>query len=78
MIGRLILTYPEASRRAGGLLILAVVVAVLYALGVSSAWIGHALPSSADWLKENPAIGRLVSSVLIALIVAANWKALRQ
>ena len=29
MIGRLILTYPEASRRAGGLLILAVVAAVL-------------------------------------------------
>ncbi len=78
MIGRLILTYPEASRRAGGLLILAVVVAVLYALGVSSAWIGHILPSSVDWLKENPAISRIVSSVLIALIVAANWKALRQ
>ncbi len=78
MIGRLILTYPEASRRAGGLLILAVIVAALYALGVSSAWIGHALPSSVDWLKENPAIGRLVSSVLIALILAANWKALRQ
>lgn len=78
MIGRLILTYPEASRRAGALLILAVVVAVLYALGVSSAWIGHALPSSMDWLKENPATGRFVSSVLIALIIAANWKALRQ
>ncbi|RDL46879.1 Arginine transport system permease protein ArtQ [Ensifer sp. M14] len=78
MIGRLILTYPEASRRAGGLLILAIVVAILYALGVSSAWIGHVLPSSTDWLKENPAISRVVSSVLIALIVAANWKALRQ
>ena len=78
MIGRLILTYPEASRRVGGLLVLAVIVAALYALGISSAWIGHALPSSVDWLKENPAIGRLVSAVLIALILAANWKALRQ
>ncbi|NRP21633.1 Arginine transport system permease protein ArtQ [Ensifer adhaerens] len=78
MIGRLILTYPEASRRAGGLLILAIVVVLLYALGVSSAWIGHVLPSSTDWLKENPAISRVASSVLIALIVAANWKALRQ
>jgi polar amino acid transport system permease protein len=78
MIGRLILTYPEASRRAGGLLILAVVAAVLYSIGVSSAWIGRVLPSSTDWLKENPAVGRIVSSVLIALIVAANWKALRQ
>ena len=54
MIGRLILTYPEASRRVGGLLVLAVIVAALYALGISSAWIGHALPSSVDWLKENP------------------------
>lgn len=78
MIGRLILTYPEASRRIGSLLILVVIVATLYALGISSAWIGHALPSSADWLKQNPAISRLVSAVLIALILAANWKALRQ
>ena len=37
MIGRLRLTYPEASRRAGGLLILGFVAAVLYAIGVSSA-----------------------------------------
>lgn len=78
MIGRLILTYPEASRRVGGLLILSSVVAVLYALGVSSAWLGYALPSSAGWLKDNPQTSRLVSSILIALIVAANWKALRQ
>lgn len=78
MIGRLILTYPEASRRVGGLLILVVVAAVLYSIGVSSAWIGRILPSSVDWLKENQVVGRIVSSVLIALIVAANWKALRQ
>ena len=78
MIGRLILTYPEASRRAGGLLILVVVAAALYAIGVSSAWIGHLLPSSTGWLKEHPAVSRIVSSVLIALILAANWKALRQ
>ncbi len=78
MIGRLILTYPEASRRAGGLLILVIVAAALYAIGVSSAWIGHLLPSSTGWLKENPAVSRIVSSVLIALILAANWKALRQ
>jgi polar amino acid transport system permease protein len=78
MIGRLILTYPEASRRAGGLLILVIVAAALYAIGVSSAWIGHLMPSSTGWLKENPAVSRIVSSVLIALILAANWKALRQ
>jgi polar amino acid transport system permease protein len=78
MIGRLILTYPEASRRAGALLVLAAVVAALYAIGVSSAWIGLILPSSVNWLGDNPAAGRLVSAILIALIVAANWKALRQ
>lgn len=78
MIGRLILTYPEASRRAGSLLVLAIVVAALYSIGISSAWIGHLLPSAANWLGENPAAGRLVSAVLIALIIAANWKALRQ
>lgn len=78
MIGRLILIYPEASRRAGALLILTLVVLALYMLGVSSAWIGHVLPATAGWLGENPTMGRLVSSLLIALIVAANWKALRQ
>jgi len=78
MIGRLILTYPEASRRAGVLMVLAVLVAGLYSMGISSAWIGHLLPSSASWLGENPAAGRLVSALLIALILAANWKALRQ
>lgn len=78
MIGRLILSYPETARRVGSLLILAFVVAALYALGVSPAWMGHLLPSSAEWVKANPGIGRLVSALLIALILAANWKALRQ
>lgn len=78
MIGRLILTYPEAARRVGSLLVLAVVVAALYSMGISSAWIGHLLPSSLDWLAANPTAGRLVSALLIALILAANWKALRQ
>ncbi len=78
MIGRLILNYPEASRRAGALVVLALVVAGLYSMGISAAWIGHLLPASATWLGENPAAGRLVSALLIALILAANWKALRQ
>ena len=78
MIGRLILNYPEASRRAGALVVLALVVAGLYSMGISAAWIGHLLPSSATWFGENPAAGRLVSALLIALILAANWKALRQ
>ncbi|MFC3073751.1 amino acid ABC transporter permease [Shinella pollutisoli] len=76
MLGRLILTYPEASRRAGALLLLALVVAVLYQLGVSAAWIGRLLPASGTWLAENPATARLASALVIALIAAANWKAL--
>jgi polar amino acid transport system permease protein len=78
MIGRLILSYPETARRVGSLLILAFIVATLYALGVSPVWMGHLLPSSAEWIKANPGVGRLISAVLIALILAANWKALRQ
>ncbi|MEP9374232.1 amino acid ABC transporter permease [Mesorhizobium sp. KR1-2] len=78
MLGRLILSYPEASRRAAGLLILALVTFALYQLDISSAWISRLLPSAEAWLGENPATSRLVSALLIALIVAANWKALRQ
>ena len=78
MLGRLILTYPEASRRAAGLFVLAAVTLALYQLGISAAWIGRVLPSAEAWLGENPAAGRLVSAVMVALIVAANWKALRQ
>lgn len=78
MLGRLILTYPEASRRAAGLFVLAIVTLALYQLGISSAWIGRVLPSAEAWLGENPAMSRFVSALMIALIVAANWKALRQ
>ena len=77
MIGRLILTYPDATRRIGSLLILALVISALYGVGISSAWLGYILPSGAEWLKSSPDMGRLVSAVLIALIVAANWRALR-
>ena len=78
MIGRLILSYPDAARRAGGLLILALTTLGLYALGISSAWIGYIVPSTAGWLDENPGLGRFAAALLIALIVAANWKALQQ
>lgn len=78
MLGRLILTYPEASRRLAGLFVLAIVTLALYQLGISSAWIGRVLPSAEAWLGENPAMSRFVSALMIALIVAANWKALRQ
>jgi polar amino acid transport system permease protein len=78
LIGRLILTYPETSRRVGALLIMTAMVAALYSVGVTSAWIGHILPVSAAWIKENASLGKLVSAFLITLILAANWKALRQ
>ncbi|PTM92849.1 amino acid ABC transporter permease [Mycoplana dimorpha] len=78
MIGRLILNYPDAAQRAGIFLLLAFVTLVIYQLGVSPAWIGHLVPATTAWLTENPALGRLAGAVLIALIAAANWKALRQ
>jgi polar amino acid transport system permease protein len=78
VIGRLILTHPETSRRVGALIIVIAIVTALYSVGVSSAWISHVLPASAAWMKENAALGRLVSAFLITLILTANWKALRQ
>ena len=78
MIGRLILSYPDAAQRAGIFLVLALITLVIYQLGVSPAWIGHLLPATDAWLTENPALARLVGAVMIALIAAANWKALRQ
>lgn len=77
MIGKLILTYPAAARRIGIVLIFALVAASLYALGISSAWIGKLFPSAIDWLKENRQLGRIVSSITIALIIAFNWKLLQ-
>jgi polar amino acid transport system permease protein len=46
-------------------------------MGISAKWLGQVLPISDPWLSENPAGGRVVSSVLIALIAAVNWKLLR-
>jgi polar amino acid transport system permease protein len=77
MIGRLILTYPDASRRLGSLLVLTVIALGLYQMGISAKWLGQVLPISDPWLSENPVGGRVVSSVLIALIAAVNWKLLR-
>ena len=76
MIAQLILTYPSAARRVGGLLSLSVAVAALYALGVSSDWLGNIFPASANWLELHPSGGRLLSALLIALIAAVNWRAL--
>ncbi len=78
MLGRFILSYPDTARRIGALLFLVLVTAGLFWLGISSAWIGKIVPPTADWLQQNPALGRLVSALLISLIVYANWKALKQ
>lgn len=78
MIGRLILTYPEAARRSGAFLMLVLVTIAIYGLGISPAWIGHVLPTSSEWLAANPATGQLLSATMIALIAVLNWKALRQ
>ncbi|MBZ9662065.1 amino acid ABC transporter permease [Mesorhizobium sp. ESP-6-4] len=78
MIGRLLLNYPDAARRIGVCLALAAFAAGLYGLGIKADWIGKLIPSSIEWLATNPVVARAVSAVLIALIVAANWKALQQ
>jgi polar amino acid transport system permease protein len=76
MIGRLLLTYPEASRRVGGLVLLLVVTASFYGLGISSAWIGRFIPASAAFIADNQAAGRILSSLLLALAIWANWRLL--
>ncbi|KQV29710.1 amino acid ABC transporter permease [Rhizobium sp. Root1203] len=77
MLARLILTYPDAVRRLGVALIILVITLGLFQLGVSSHWLGYMLPSSAPWVTDNPLASRLMSSLLIALILAANWTLLR-
>ncbi len=76
MIGRLILTYPEASRRVGGLLLLLLTTACFYGLGISSAWIGRYVPTMAGFIADNETAGRILSSVLLALAIALNWRLL--
>ncbi|TWB49157.1 amino acid ABC transporter membrane protein (PAAT family) [Rhizobium sp. ERR 922] len=77
MLGRLILNYPDAARRTGLLLLLTLMTTVLYALGISSAWIGKLVPMTVGWLTDSPQASRLVSAVLISLIIAVNIKLLR-
>src|SRR6218665_2455933 len=77
MLGRLILTYPKTAQRLGALLVLFLVAAGLFALGISSAWIGKLFPSAIDWLKENKQLGQAISAIALALIVAFNWKLLQ-
>jgi polar amino acid transport system permease protein len=77
MLGRLILNYPATARRIGILLVFAFIAAGLYALGISSAWVGKLFPSAIEWLKENKQFGRALSAVSIAVIIAFNWKLLQ-
>ncbi|WP_151718418.1 amino acid ABC transporter permease [Gemmobacter serpentinus] len=77
MIRSLLLNNPDAVRRAGLALILSLVTAALYGMGISSAWLGKMVPPLAGWLSESPALGRLLAAMLLALAIYANWKALR-
>jgi polar amino acid transport system permease protein len=77
MFGRLILNYPDATRRTGILLMLALLSALFYALGVSSAWIGKLLPVAIGWVSDSPQTSRVVSAVLLSLIIAVNVRLLR-
>ncbi len=77
MLGRLILNYPDAARRTGLLIMLTLMTAALYTLGISSAWIGRLVPMTLGWLTDSPQASRLVSAVFISLIIAVNIKLLR-
>lgn len=77
MISRFILSYPDAARRMGVVLLLALLTSGLFAMGISSAWLGKLLPSTTEWLTTSPVLGRLVAAILISLIAFANWQVLR-
>jgi polar amino acid transport system permease protein len=77
MLARLILNYPDTARRLGVMLIVLMITVALFQMGISSSWLGHLMPLSAPWVTDNPAVSRLVSSLLIALILLTNWKLLR-
>lgn len=77
MIGRLILLHPIAAQRVFIFLLLAVITSLLFAMGVSSTWLGALIPGLSGWLEANPALGRLVGAIAITVIAAVNWKLLR-
>lgn len=77
MIGRLILIHPIAAQRIFIFLLLSVITALLFAVGVSSTWLGALIPALSGWLEANPALGRLLGAIAITLIAAVNWKLLR-
>jgi polar amino acid transport system permease protein len=77
MIGRLILTYPTAAQWVFIFLLLAAITAVLFGMGVSSAWLVALFPGLAGTFEANPALGTLLGATAITLIAAVNWKVLR-
>lgn len=76
MIGRLIIAHPEASRRIGGALLLTLVAAALYSLGIRSAWIVKLVPASGGFLADNPSTGTALSAAVVTVVIAINWKLL--
>lgn len=77
MIRALLIRNPEAAKRLGLLATLTFVTLVLYAMGISSAWLGGLVPPLADWLGEHVAKGRLLAAALIALLLYGNWRLLK-
>lgn len=78
MLGRFILNYPDTARRLGGLVLFALTMVALYSIGISAHWLGMIVPSVAEWVKENPAIARIVSAFSISLFLFLNWKLLKK
>lgn len=77
MISQLLLKYPDTARRAGTLLLLALIAAAFYAMGAKPGWIEALIPSSAPWFAQSPKTGMLISALLITLMITVNWKLLR-
>lgn len=78
MISRLFLTYSDVIRRFGGIIVFGLVAWVFFSLSLSSTWIEKLVPAAGPSLAENPNVGRAISAIFVASLIAINWKILHR
>lgn len=74
MIATLILSYPKMVNRIGVVVGIVAVAMLLYFMGVSGAWVGDVFP--ALQAEASPQMARIITAIIIALLIAVNWKLL--
>lgn len=77
MIGRFILNYPVAAKRLGIFLLLTLMTAIFWSLGVGYGWMARLVPPLGPFLEANPQSAYLLSAVSLSLLLALNWLVLK-